>query len=115
MENKYKHYFLYPVYQGNIATIIAPSVLFSLMIFISQIVSRLLGFYGAVPGLLLAVAVVCFSMDYLRQIVKSAAHGEINPPGWKIEKIDLEELFREYSRLLFLFQRLYFLLFLLIF
>jgi len=94
MENKYEHYFLYPVYQGNIATIIAPSILFSLMIFISQLVSRLLGFYGAVPGLLLAVAIVCFSMDYLRQIVKSAAHGEIVPPEWKIERIDLEELFR---------------------
>jgi hypothetical protein len=94
MGNNYKHYFLYPLAGGNIATILAPSVLFSLMIFISRIVAGLLGPYGAVPGLLLAVAVVCFSLDYLRQIVKSASSEETEPPEWKIERIDLEELFR---------------------
>ncbi len=94
MKKNYKHYFLYPVYQGNIATILAPAILFSLMVFIAEKTAGLIGVYGAVPGLLLAVAVVCFSLDYLRQIVKSVAHGETEPPEWKIERIDVEELFR---------------------
>jgi len=94
MEKNYKHYFLYPIYQGNIATILAPAILFSLMVFIMEKMGGLIGLYGAVPGLLLAVAIVCFSLDYLRQIVKSAANGETEPPEWKIERVDAEELFR---------------------
>lgn len=94
MEDKLKNYFSYPLYQGNIATIIAPAILFSLMVFIMEKVAGLIGHYGAVPGLLLAVAIVCFSLDYLRRIVKSAAGGETEPPEWNIERIDLEELFR---------------------
>jgi len=94
MEKDYKHYFLYPVYQGNIATILAPSILFSLVVLISQMLASLIGPYGAVPGLLLSVAIVCFSLDYLRQIVKSAAHGDTDPPEWKIDRIDIEEMFR---------------------
>jgi hypothetical protein len=94
MEKNLKHYFSYPLYEGNIATIIAPSLLFSLMIFISQKFGSLIGSYGALPGILLAIAIVCFSLDYLRQIIKSAAGGEIEPPEWNIEKVDLEEMFR---------------------
>jgi len=94
MEKNLKHYFSYPLYQSNIATILVPSLLFVLMVFISEKIGGLIGFYGAVPGLLLAVAIVCFSLDYIRQIVKSAAHGESEPPEWKIERIDSEEMFR---------------------
>ncbi len=89
-----KQYFLYPVYKGNIATIVAPSLLFSLFVFLSQKFASLIGSYGAVPGLLLSVAVVCFSLDYLRQIVKSAAKGEMQPPEWNIDRVDLEETLR---------------------
>jgi hypothetical protein len=94
MENKLKHYFSYPLYQGNIATILAPAILFSLMVFIAEKISGLIGPYGAVPGLLLAVAVVCFSLDYLRQIVKSSTNGETEAPEWKVDRVDIEELFR---------------------
>jgi len=94
MEKNLKYYFSYPLYQGNVATIIAPSFLFSFMVFLSQKFAELIGYYGAVPGLLLAVAIVCFSLDYIRQIVKSAARGETEPPLWNIEKVDLEEMFR---------------------
>jgi hypothetical protein len=94
MEDKYSHYLLYPIREGNIATIITPSVLFSLMVFISRLGAKLLGPYGAVPALLVGIAVIGFSMDYLRQITKSAASGETEAPEWKIEKVDIEELFR---------------------
>ncbi len=94
MEKDYKHYFLYPLYQGNIATILAPAVLFSLVVFIMEKMGELIGLYGAVPGLLLALAVVCFSLDYLRQIVKSSANGETEPPEWKVDRVDIEGLFR---------------------
>ncbi len=94
MQNKLKHCFLYPLYQGNIATIITPALLFSIMVFIAEKMAGLIGLYGGVPGLLLAVSIVCFSLDYLRQIVKAAARGEIEPPEWKFEEIDIEELFR---------------------
>lgn len=94
MKKDYKSYFLYPLYQGNIATILAPAFLFSLMVFIMEKMGGLIGAYGVVPGLLLAVAIVCFSLDYLRQIVKSAAHGETEPPEWKVDRVDIEELFR---------------------
>ncbi len=94
MENKYRHYLLYPIREGNIATIIASSILFSLMVFISRVGANLLGPYGAVPALLLGIAVIGFSMDYLRQITKCAASGETDAPEWKVERVDLEELFR---------------------
>jgi len=93
-EQKIKHYFLYPLYQGNIATILAPTLLFSLIIFITQRIGEIVGPYGAIPGLLLAIAIICFSLDYSRQIVKASAHGEMEPPQWNIARIDLEELFR---------------------
>jgi hypothetical protein len=94
MQKKLGHYFSYPLYEGNIATIIAPSLILSLFIFLSQKFASLLGSYGVIPGLLLSIAIICFSMDYLRQIVKSAAKGETQPPEWNIDRIDLEEMFR---------------------
>jgi hypothetical protein len=94
MGKNLKYYFLYPLYQGNVATIIAPSFLFSFMIFLSQKFASFTGSYGAVPGLLLAIAIVCFSLDYLRQIIKSSARGEVEPPEWNIEKLDVEEMFK---------------------
>lgn len=94
MKKDLKHYFSYPLYEGNIATIIVPSLLFSLMIFCSQKFTSFIGSYGAVPGLLVAIAIVCFSLDYLRQIIKSSARGEVKPPEWNVEKVDSEEMFK---------------------
>jgi hypothetical protein len=94
MKKNLKHYFLYPLYEGNIATIITPALLFSLMIFLSEKFGSLVGSYGVLPGLLLAIAIVCFSLDYLRQIINSSARGGVDPPEWNIERVDMEEMFK---------------------
>lgn len=86
-----KKTFLYPLYEGGIGTIIIPAFIFTFSVFLSRIGGILFGSVGIIPGLILEIAVIGYSMGFLPQIVFFSSEGKNHPPYWKINRIDIEE------------------------